>query len=107
MTWNPENYDGVTAVRLPSNEIWTPDLEVYNQLGKLVKERLFASIPVLVLSDGSVIYVPLNSFDSICTPEPANYPNDQVTCRIIVGSWTHSIHGMRILTEKNATEVFH
>lgn len=105
MTWDPLAYDGVASIHLPSEAIWKPDLEVYNVQGKLGKERVFASTVALVMSDGSMIYVPLNSFDAICTPDATRYPNDEVTCKVVVGSWTHSMEKIKILTDKNATEV--
>lgn len=102
LAWNPETYDGVSSIRLPPDAIWKPDLEVYNVQGKLAKERIFASTVSLAMYNGTVIYVPLNSFDAICSPDATRYPYDEVTCTIIVGSWTHSTENIRLLTDGNA-----
>ncbi|CAL8356979.1 unnamed protein product [Merluccius merluccius] len=31
LTWNPENYPGVQNLRFPSDQIWTPDILLYNR----------------------------------------------------------------------------
>lgn len=30
LKWNPKNFDGVEQVRIPIDEIWTPDIVLYN-----------------------------------------------------------------------------
>uniref|UniRef100_A0A673LAV5 Si:ch73-380n15.2 n=1 Tax=Sinocyclocheilus rhinocerous TaxID=307959 RepID=A0A673LAV5_9TELE len=30
LSWNPDNYPGVQTLRFPSNQIWTPDILLYN-----------------------------------------------------------------------------
>lgn len=31
LSWNPENYPGVQNLRFPSDQIWTPDILLYNR----------------------------------------------------------------------------
>ncbi|CAL8302599.1 unnamed protein product [Arctogadus glacialis] len=31
LTWNPDNYPGVQNLRFPSDQIWTPDILLYNR----------------------------------------------------------------------------
>lgn len=31
LTWNPENYPGVQNLRFPSDQVWTPDILLYNR----------------------------------------------------------------------------
>ncbi len=28
--WDPEDFDGMKTVRIPANQIWTPDLVISN-----------------------------------------------------------------------------
>ena len=30
MTWNPEDYDNVSTIRIPADDMWTPDLVISN-----------------------------------------------------------------------------
>ncbi|RVE67301.1 hypothetical protein OJAV_G00101750 [Oryzias javanicus] len=32
LTWNPENYPGVQNLRFPSDQVWTPDILLYNSI---------------------------------------------------------------------------
>lgn len=31
LSWSPENYPGVQNLRFPSDQIWTPDILLYNR----------------------------------------------------------------------------
>ena len=31
LTWDPSGYDGLTSIRLPVNNIWSPDIVLYNE----------------------------------------------------------------------------
>lgn len=31
LKWNPEDYGGVKQIRIPSDDIWRPDLVLYNK----------------------------------------------------------------------------
>ncbi|XP_042171064.1 neuronal acetylcholine receptor subunit alpha-7-like, partial [Oncorhynchus tshawytscha] len=56
LSWNPENFPGVQNLRFPSNQIWVPDILLYNS----ADERFDATFHtnVLVNSSGSCQYIP-------------------------------------------------
>lgn len=31
LKWNPDDYGGVKQIRIPSDDIWRPDLVLYNK----------------------------------------------------------------------------
>lgn len=31
LRWDPDDYQGVKEIRIPSDQIWTPDIKLYNQ----------------------------------------------------------------------------
>lgn len=35
LRWNPEEYENVTSIRIPSEIIWRPDIVLYNKWGSL------------------------------------------------------------------------
>lgn len=91
---------------MPSEKVWTPDLEVYNTPGLLSKDRTFASSnTVLIFYNGTVIDVPLANLVSVCIPNPTAYPFDKVTCSVTMGSWTHNAYKMKLNPTNNETKV--
>lgn len=35
LRWNPEEYENVTSIRIPSEIIWRPDIVLYNKWGSI------------------------------------------------------------------------
>lgn len=31
LKWNPDEYGGIKLLHMPSNELWTPDIVLYNK----------------------------------------------------------------------------
>ncbi|KAM7538411.1 hypothetical protein Aperf_G00000067511 [Anoplocephala perfoliata] len=67
--WNPEEYGNVTSLLLPSENIWTPDLALYNNAGGHWDLASSSSTKVVVNHDGT-------------------------NCSMKIGCWTH--HGLLI-----------
>ncbi|XP_029155415.1 neuronal acetylcholine receptor subunit alpha-5-like [Nylanderia fulva] len=90
LTWTPNNFDGVTYIHVKSDELWVPDLSVYNS-GDM-SNGLF-EIPTtdcLVFNTGSVICVPAVKYISKCDGDYTYWPYDQQLCRIQLGSWSYA-----------------
>jgi len=45
LSWNESEFDGVKSIRLPSKDIWTPDILMYNRCLK------YRNIPSLYCFD--------------------------------------------------------
>lgn len=104
-TWFPSDYEGLQNIHVPSEKIWTPDLEVYNSPGILSQDRSFAAAETLISYDGTIYFVPLTNLISSCIPNPSLYPFDTVTCTTKIGSWTYNAHKMRVTPKNNETKV--
>ena len=35
--WDPEEYGGIRDIRLPPDQVWTPDIMLYNRLENTMK----------------------------------------------------------------------
>lgn len=45
LQWNPDDYGGIKKIRIPSTDIWKPDLVLYNKYESLCPEiSLFAPV---------------------------------------------------------------
>ncbi|XP_041846714.1 neuronal acetylcholine receptor subunit alpha-7-like [Melanotaenia boesemani] len=88
LSWNPENYPGVQNLRFPSDQIWTPDILLYNS----ADERFDATFHtnVLVNASGHCQYIPPGILKSTCYIDVRWFPFDVQKCDLKFGSWTHN-----------------
>lgn len=88
LSWNPDQYPGVQNLRFPSNQIWTPDILLYNS----ADERFDATFHtnVLVNASGYCQYIPPGILKSTCYIDVRWFPFDIQKCNLKFGSWTHS-----------------
>ncbi|KAM6973120.1 neuronal acetylcholine receptor subunit alpha-7 [Aplochiton taeniatus] len=87
LQWNTTDYPGVTNVRFPDNQIWRPDILLYNS----ADERFDATFHtnVLVNSTGGCQYLPPGIFKSTCYIDVRWFPFDVQRCDLKFGSWTY------------------
>ncbi|XP_072569673.1 neuronal acetylcholine receptor subunit alpha-4b [Paramormyrops kingsleyae] len=87
LRWNPEEYDNVTSIRIPSELIWRPDIVLYNNadgdfaVTHLTKAHLF--------HDGRIKWTPPAIYKSSCSIDVTFFPFDQQNCTMKFGSWTY------------------
>ncbi|XP_064595852.1 neuronal acetylcholine receptor subunit alpha-6-like [Liolophura sinensis] len=74
---------GPKKLLLPADKVWAPDFEVYNGLAPI--EYLTART-ALLYSSGEVMLVPAVR---IKVPCQTSDNNNNVTCTLIIGSWSH------------------
>ena len=79
----------VGDIRLNPDDIWTPDVEVYN-----LRERKFLASDrnnrVVLSSDGNIVWVPPHLITASCTVDPTWFPFDDQKCVFKLGSWTYN-----------------
>uniref|UniRef100_A0A3B3WVX3 Cholinergic receptor, nicotinic, alpha 4b n=1 Tax=Poecilia mexicana TaxID=48701 RepID=A0A3B3WVX3_9TELE len=87
LRWNPEEYENVTSIRIPSEIIWRPDIVLYNNadgdfaVTHLTKAHLFY--------DGQIKWKPPAIYKSSCSIDVTFFPFDQQNCKMKFGSWTY------------------
>lgn len=79
----------VKDVRMSRDDIWLPDIEVYNQVSRGMRIVSANRCPVMVKYDGSVIWMPLVSIRFLCPVDDNN--SDEIKCEMKLGSWSY--HG--------------
>ncbi|VDM22667.1 unnamed protein product [Hydatigera taeniaeformis] len=93
-TWDPKEHGNVTSLLLPSEDIWTPDLALYNNAGGSWDLASSSSTLVVVNYDGTVTWRPPIIFKSQCEINVEYFPFDMQNCSMKIGCWTH--HGLLI-----------
>nr|UEK51583.1 nAChR alpha4-like protein [Parasacculina yatsui] len=95
LRWDPEQYGGVSVIRFNQDDIWKPDIFLYNSWDS-VSLHQSASIGAypLVVPSGEVLWVPSVRLRSRCSIDRTNWPREEATCHLKFGSWTH--HGFSL-----------
>ncbi|CAG5990543.1 unnamed protein product [Menidia menidia] len=102
LTWDPDEYEGIKKIRLPSQHIWLPDIVLYNKYDDYITEILhrdkgnadgtyevsFYSNAV-VSNNGEVAWLPPAIYKSACKIEVRDFPFDQQNCTLKFRSWTY------------------
>ncbi|CAD5116496.1 DgyrCDS5376 [Dimorphilus gyrociliatus] len=87
LQWKPEAYGGVDRLYVPSDEIWLPDIVLYNnadgnyEVTLMTKATLFAN--------GTVHWEPPAIYKSSCPINVEFFPFDEQLCTLKFGSWTY------------------
>ncbi|XP_039608094.1 cholinergic receptor, nicotinic, alpha 11 isoform X1 [Polypterus senegalus] len=87
LRWNQSDYPGVKNLRFTTDQVWTPDILLYNS----ADDRFDASFKtnVLVNSSGYCQYLPPGIFMSTCNVDVRWFPFDIQKCELKFGSWTY------------------
>ncbi|XP_059152826.1 neuronal acetylcholine receptor subunit beta-3-like [Physella acuta] len=88
LTWDPEEEGGVEKIRIPSENIWLPDIKLYNYADERLAERREARC--IVDYNGTVLWMPQAIYKSSCEIDVETFPFDQQICNLKFGSWTYN-----------------
>ncbi|XP_034030634.1 neuronal acetylcholine receptor subunit alpha-7-like [Thalassophryne amazonica] len=86
LQWNQTEYPGVKNLRFTPDQVWTPDILLYNS----AHDKFDATFKtnVLVNSSGFCEYLPPGIFVSTCSVDVRWFPFDIQRCELKFGSWT-------------------
>lgn len=87
LQWNPDDFGGIKKIRVPSTDIWKPDLVLYNNADgdfTIVHET-----KVLLEHNGKVTWNPPAIFKSYCEIVVLHFPFDLQNCSMKLGTWTY------------------
>ncbi|MBN3326400.1 ACHA protein, partial [Atractosteus spatula] len=87
LKWEPDSYGGIKKIRIPSADIWRPDLVLYNNADgdfAIVHET-----KVLLEHTGMITWTPPAIFKSYCEIIVTYFPFDLQNCSMKLGTWTY------------------
>jgi len=93
LSWSPSEYEGLTQIHFAQEEIWRPDIQLYNNADSSNLQH-FGSTNFLVDNNGVVLWVPPAKYRAFCKIDLRLWPHDTQTCKLKFGSWTS--HGDQI-----------
>ncbi|XP_068230803.1 neuronal acetylcholine receptor subunit alpha-7-like [Palaemon carinicauda] len=91
LQWHPESTMNISSIGMDPENIWKPDLSIYNSAAG---SRMFirSQLPLLLKSSGMISYVPVYDFHFSCLMDLTYWPHDTHNCTVIIGSWVHNGH---------------
>uniref|UniRef100_A0A8D0FDY5 Cholinergic receptor nicotinic gamma subunit n=1 Tax=Strix occidentalis caurina TaxID=311401 RepID=A0A8D0FDY5_STROC len=78
LRWDPEKYDNIQQLRVPSTMVWLPDIVLENNIDGTFEITLYAN--VLVSPDGSIYWLPPAIYRSACAIHVTYFPFDWQNC---------------------------
>ncbi|KAA0201551.1 hypothetical protein HAZT_HAZT005446 [Hyalella azteca] len=96
LKWDMKDYGNIFQTELAAEDVWKPDLLVYNSADP-TNIAHFGNVPVTVYSSGTVVWMPPATVKTECPMDLTYWPFDTQTCEIYMGSWTR--HGFQISYE--------
>ncbi|KAJ8269484.1 hypothetical protein COCON_G00120910 [Conger conger] len=87
LRWNPEDYGGIASIRVPSENIWLPDIVLYENADGRFEGSIMTK--AIVKFNGTVTWTPPASYKSACTMDVTFFPFDRQNCSMKFGSWTY------------------
>ncbi|KAM4595400.1 neuronal acetylcholine receptor subunit beta-2-like [Fundulus diaphanus] len=87
LRWDPDKYEGIKKLRIPSKLIWLPDIVLYNNADGVYEVSFYCN--AVVSNTGDIVWLPPAIYKSACSIEVQNFPFDQQNCTLKFRSWTY------------------
>jgi len=111
LAWDPAEYQGLEAIKIPPSRIWKPDLSVYNAAdfgsGSFADMYASSNSLAIVYNTGRVLWIPPMHMKVHCNKGHGvsdNVKDEDEECSIKIGSWTYDGFHLN-LTAYNGKEV--
>ncbi|XP_048170923.1 LOW QUALITY PROTEIN: acetylcholine receptor subunit gamma [Corvus hawaiiensis] len=95
LRWDPEKYDNIQLLRVPSTMVWLPDIVLENNIDGTFEITLYTN--VLVSPDGSIYWLPPAIYRSVCVIHVTYFPFDWQNCTMVFQSQTYSANEINLL----------
>ena len=87
LQWDPEDYGGVEMLSVPSQDIWLPDIVLFNNADGKYEVTLITKASLYYT--GYIVWKPPAIYKSSCKINVEWFPFDEQTCDMKFGSWTY------------------
>ncbi|XP_072024033.1 neuronal acetylcholine receptor subunit alpha-2-like isoform X2 [Amphiura filiformis] len=101
LKWDPSSYDNITVMRVNTDHIWIPDIELYNGVSVT---KLFDN-KALLYSNGYVYNLPSYRIEFKCPMNLRYFPYDEQRCSLKYGSWAHDMSLINLTSMNSAIDM--
>ncbi|XP_075693052.1 5-hydroxytryptamine receptor 3A-like isoform X2 [Rhinoderma darwinii] len=103
INWDPEDFCGMDKIVIPGQNLWLPDLYVYEMTEGSDNSPV---IPYFFISsDGFITDSKPLRIVSTCNLDIYKFPFDKQICNLTFGSYTHTVKDIIMLPKLNSSEV--
>ncbi|XP_071560476.1 nicotinic acetylcholine receptor beta2 isoform X1 [Temnothorax nylanderi] len=88
LQWDPQEYGGIDMLYVPSENIWLPDIVLYNNADGNYEVTLMTKATLKYT--GEVFWKPPAIYKSSCEINVEYFPFDEQSCIMKFGSWTYN-----------------
>ena len=104
LAWQREIFENVSLIHFGSEEIWKPDILLYNSAAEAGIQH-YGNTNALVEPNGDVLWVPPGHFKAYCKMNMRQWPFDSQVCQMKFGSWTSHGNLIKLGLYRNSTYV--
>ncbi|XP_013406862.1 acetylcholine receptor subunit alpha-like 1 [Lingula anatina] len=87
LRWDPKDYGNIDVLYVPAEQLWKPDVVLYNNADGNYEVTLLTK--ATVYPTGRVEWEPPAIYKSACPINVEFFPFDEQTCTMKFGSWTY------------------
>ncbi|XP_076057789.1 acetylcholine receptor subunit alpha-type acr-16-like [Oratosquilla oratoria] len=97
LKWDYKDYGGLNVIFFGADEIWKPDIIVYNN-AKINEIDHYGDVHLIALKSGTVYWIPPAEMHVECPQDLRYWPYDKQSCTVLLGSWTTHGWQMNLMT---------
>ena len=105
LKWDPVEYGNIEDIRVPSQNIWIPDIVPYNTVDYSQSDPMQLTTNVVVKSDGAITWIPPLILRSTCRLDKVNLNSHEQTCDIKFGSWTFDGYKLNLKSKDDSVDL--
>lgn len=90
LQWNPTDYGGLKSITQSSDDLWQPELALYNSDIAAYHDDSCKQASCVINSTGAVQCIPPCSHSAECDAKYNRWPYDTQNCSLHVGAWVVS-----------------
>ncbi|XP_055864305.1 neuronal acetylcholine receptor subunit beta-3-like isoform X1 [Biomphalaria glabrata] len=108
LQWSPSDYEGQTAIMIPADNVWLPDIFIFNRAGTNMDG--FVNVngsKVAVQYDGTVRWMVPLMVSSVCAVDVTYFPYDRQACNIKFGSWIYDMEQVDVIIKSKLPDLEH
>ncbi|XP_062987493.1 LOW QUALITY PROTEIN: acetylcholine receptor subunit gamma [Elgaria multicarinata webbii] len=95
LQWNPDDYDNIRLLRIPSTMVWLPDIVLENNIDGVFDVAMYAN--VLAWPSGNISWLPPAIYRSVCSIIVTYFPFDWQNCSMVFQSQTYNAQEINLL----------